>query len=95
MPVPGRKVPERMAIIKLNMVAVKSSVRADSSASRGNAHEMEVVSKFLLTKNTSAEIDDILIYGSNGFRIISIFPRHDLRGRLDHHEVTCTYWSQK
>ena len=95
MPVPGRKVFERLAIIELNLVAVKSSVRADSSASRGNAHEMEAVAKFLLAKNTVAEIDDILLYGGNGFRIVSIFPRHDLQGRLDHHEVTCTYWSQK
>ena len=40
MPVPGRKVNERLAVIELNLMAVKSSVRADSSASRGNAQEM-------------------------------------------------------
>lgn len=95
MPVPGRKVNERLAVIELNLMAVKSSVRADSSASRGNAQEMEVSSKFLLAKNTIADIDDILIYGGNSFRVVSIFPRHDLQGRLDHHEVTCTYWSSK
>lgn len=95
MPVPGQKVNERLAVIELNLMAVKSSVRADSSASRGNAQEMEVSSKFLLAKNTVADIDDILIYGGNSFRVVSIFPRHDLQGRLDHHEVTCTYWSDK
>lgn len=95
MPIPGRKIKERMAIVELNLMAVKSSVRADSSASRGAAQELEVSSKFLLTANTKAAIDDILIFGENRFRIVSIFPRHDVQGRLDHHEITCTYWSKK
>lgn len=93
MPVPGAKLPERLAIIELNILNEKSSVRADTSASRGNAQEMEVISKFLLTKNTAAEINDILIYGGHSFRVKSMFPRHNLQGVLDHYEVTCTFWS--
>lgn len=93
MPVPGAKVSERLAVIELNIASEKSSVRADTSASRGNAQEMEVVSKFLLTKTTVAQINDILIYGGHSFRVKSMFPRHDLQGSLDHYEVTCTFWS--
>lgn len=95
MPIAGPLVPERLAIINLNLVAVKSSVRADSSASRGNANELEADAKFLLTKTTVAEIDDMIVYGGNEFRIVSKFPRHDLQGRLDHYEITCTFWSAK
>ena len=93
MPVPGAKVKERLAIIELNIASEKSSVRADTSASRGNAQELEVVSKFLLAKTTAAQINDILIYGGHSFRVKSMFPRHDLQGSLDHYEVTCTFWS--
>lgn len=93
MPVPGLKKSERLAVVELNIMSEKSSVRADTSASRGNAQEMEVVSKFLLTKTTVAEINDILIYGGRSFRVKSMFPRHDLQGTLDHYEITCTFWS--
>ena len=95
MPVPGAKVKERLAIIELNIASEKSAVRADTSASRGNAQEFEVISKFLLAKNTAAEINDILLYGGHGFRIKSLFPRHDLQGSLDHYEATCTFWSAR
>lgn len=95
MPIPGVKKNELMAIVEMRMMAVKSSVRADSSASRGNAQEIECDARFLLTTKTVAAINDILIFGSHKFRIVSIFPRHDVQGRLDHFEVTCNYWSQK
>lgn len=95
MPTPGAKVAERLAVIELNIMSEKSSVRADTSASRGNAQEMEVVSKFLLTKKTVAEINDVLIYAGHSFRVKSLFPRHDLQGMLDHFEATCTFWSAR
>jgi hypothetical protein len=92
-PIPGQRYREECAIIRLQVENEKSSVRADTSASRGNARELVAETKFLLTKNTVAAIDDVLIFENQSFLIASKFPRHDLQGVLDHFEVTCTFWS--
>ncbi|MCL2874773.1 MAG: hypothetical protein FWF12_00465 [Betaproteobacteria bacterium] len=91
-PIAGPQVVERCAIIRLNIKNEKSSVRADTSASRGNARELVADTMFLLTKNTVAAIDDLLIFGDQKYWIVSKFPRHDLQGKLDHYEVTCSIW---
>lgn len=93
-PIPGRLVTERCAIVRLVVSNQKSSVRADSSASRGNALEMEADSKLLLQSITQAKIDDIIIVDGYKLRIMSMEPRHDVSGRLDHFEITATMWSQ-
>jgi hypothetical protein len=93
MPLAGTRQAERCSIITLNVKNEKSAVRADTSASRGNARELEVDAKLLLTKTTVAAIDDVIEVAGTRLRIMSRFPRHDLQGRLDHFEVTCTYWS--
>jgi hypothetical protein len=92
MPNPVKAVVEKCAIVKMVIVNEKSSVRADTSASRGNARELEANAIILLTKDTKANIDDAIIVGGNRLRIISMFPRYDLQGVLDHHEITCAYW---
>jgi len=95
MPLPGVRVKERCAVIELNIRNEKSSVRADTSASRGNAREFQADAKFLLTKTTKAEIDDVIEFADEVFRIAQKFPRHDLQGRLDHYEIVCTFWSKE
>lgn len=95
MPLPGQRVKERCSVIQLNIRNEKSSVRADTSASRGNARELQVDAKFLLTKTTKAEIDDVIEFGSESFRVAQKFPRHDTQGRLDHYEIVCTFWNNE
>lgn len=95
MPLPGVVHRERCAIIKLDIVAEKSSVRADTSASRGSAIELTADVMFLMTKATKAVINDVIEFMNNKYRIASVFPRLDLQGKLDHYEVTCTYWSDR
>lgn len=94
MPAPARQVRERCVPIKLMVKNEKTPVRADSSASRGNARELEADSMFLLTKFTVARIDDVIEFAGSMFLIASKFPRFDLQGNLDHYEVTCTYWKR-
>ena len=53
-PMPAKRVTERCAIVKLDIKNTKTSVRADTSASRGNARELIADSVILLTKNTVA-----------------------------------------
>lgn len=92
-PTPSTKVKERCAIVKLDVKNLKSSVRADTSATRGNARELTADSVILLAKNTVANIDDILEVSGVTLRVMSKFPRHSVSGALDHYEITATVWS--
>jgi len=92
-PVPARRVRERCAVVKLNIVNVKSAVRADTSASRGSARELHADAVFLLTKTTCANIDDIIEVAGQVLKIKSKFPRFDVQGVLDHYEVDAVIWS--
>jgi hypothetical protein len=92
-PMPATRVTERCAIVKLDIKNTKTSVRADTSASRGNARELIADSVILLTKNTVANIDDIIEVSGATLRIASKFPRHNVSGELDHYEITATNWS--
>ena len=93
MPIIGASVNERCAVVKLNIRNEKSAVRADTSASRGNAREFQDDAEILLTKTSIAEIDDVIVVGGQSFLISSKFPRYDVRGELDHIQISCTYWS--
>jgi hypothetical protein len=90
---PGTSHPERCAIIKLESVEVKSAVRADSSASRGAAMELQAKAHILLEATTVAQLDDIIEVNGLTLRISQRFPRHSLRGVIDHVEIHAVEWS--
>lgn len=94
-PRPGVFIKERCAVIRLVVMNVKSAVRADSSASRGSALELEAKSKFLLTAKTRASVDDLITIAGSTLRIMTKEPRFDLTGQLDHYEVTATFWGKQ
>lgn len=95
MPTPGIKVKERCSVVKMKISNIKSAVRADTSASRGNAQEIESDTVILLARTTRAGIDDNIEIHGNQFRIMSIHPRFTVVGDLDHYEVGCTYWASE
>ncbi len=92
-PLPAKRVRERCAVIKLVVENVKSAVRADTSASRGSARELHADSVILLTKNTAANIDDILEVAGQSLKVQAKFPRFDVQGNLDHFEIQASIWS--
>lgn len=94
-PVPGVWVREQCSIVRMPIANEKSSVRADSSASRGNAMELQVDAVILLTTRTRASIDDVVEFAGVKLRVVSKEPRIDAGGRLDHYEIKLTMWSAK
>ncbi|MCY1369148.1 hypothetical protein D9M69_561690 [compost metagenome] len=91
-PLPATVVPERCAIVNLNLGAQKTSVRADSSASRGNAEEMVAVGEILLTRDTRASHNDVIeIYGIK-YLIVGKSPQVSVRGELDHFLIQVVTW---
>jgi hypothetical protein len=69
-----------------------SSVRADSTASRGAADEDQADSIILLTPTTKAELGDQLEVGGLKVRIVQFHPRYTMAGTLEHYEVHGEFW---
>lgn len=93
-PLPGRIVSERCAVVKDITEDVKSSIRSDSSASRGNAHEFEHQGVILLTKVTAAKAHDIITVRGRQMEIMSMHRRYTVTGALDHYECTTQIWTE-
>lgn len=82
------------AIIYLRSAVRESSVRADSSPSRGAAREKVIEAKLLTVANAAVKLDDQIEVAGYKLRVSSVFPRHDLEGVLDHYEIEATIWSK-
>lgn len=86
-------VEERCAIVKLRYEAQHTTVRADSSGSRGYASEFAAQTKILVMADTGIEIGDQITIQGVTLRVMSRFPRHAVTGRLDHYELTGVPWA--
>lgn len=83
----GASQPARCSIVKFDLSATKTSVRTDSSASRGNAREIEAAVRLLFPSFTEIAVGDrVQVLGAN-LRVLTAQPRYDIVGNLDHHEV--------
>lgn len=82
---PGRVVP--CAVVTYDLSRQKSSVRADSSGSRGRAEELAGVARFLFPAQTVIKRGDKIEKDGFFLEVIEIHPRYSVAGRLDHKEV--------
>jgi hypothetical protein len=83
---------EPCAIVKLRHQSQHTTVRADSSGSRGHGDEFLTNNKILLMANTIADLNDKMVIQGVSIRIISKFPRHHINGTLDHYEIEGEIW---
>lgn len=75
------------AMINLNSKSEKTSVRADSSASRGSADELTSQKmKILIPVFVTVGIGDRFVFDGVKYDIISRHPRRSVFGDLDHYE---------
>lgn len=87
------RVKEKCAIVKLEIRNVSTTVRSDSSASRGHGKELVADALLLFTKTTAVQIDDKIEIAGGAFRVIAKHPRFNVAGVLDHYEVSGQIWS--
>lgn len=88
------RIQERCAILNAGISMKKSSVRADSSASRGNAFEKIADYWLILEYFTTAEIDDLIEVNNIQVKILQLIPRYGLDGKHDHTEALCQMWNK-
>jgi hypothetical protein len=87
---PAKRVP--CAIVHLNKKVQHSSVRADSSGSRGSAEEFFSVSKILFPAHVVIANGYKFKIGAFTLKAVSIEPRYNVRGTIDHYEVEFEQW---
>ena len=77
----------RCAVVSFDLAVQKSSVRADSSGSRGRAEQLEGVARFLFRPNVPIKTGDVVTKGNFVMSVIEVHPRYSVAGELDHNEV--------
>lgn len=96
----GREVYEARKRVPCSVVRIKvtkesTSVRADSSASRGRGREVSSDSIILLPPTLGVEIGDKVEVMGFELEVESLTPRLDIMGRHDHNEVGMCVWVSK
>lgn len=77
------------AVVKFETGAQKTSVRTDSSATRGNAEEIVAAARILFPPLFQPAIGTIVELHGERVEIKSIHPRLTVFGQLDHYQCDC------
>lgn len=91
-PEPYKVVETMCGLVKLLEQTEKSSVRADSSASRGFADEITTDARLLFLPTEDILVGDKVTVATIELRVTGKFPRFDVMGRHDHFQVDCMRW---
>jgi len=81
-------------VVHLRGAAQKTSVRTDSSASRGNAEEVVAAAKILFQPHIEIGLGDRFEIAGLTLRVTSIQPRIAVTGQHDHNEVEFEVWTE-
>lgn len=81
-------------VVRLNTTSQKTSVRADSSASRGAADELVSDAKILFPATALIDFGDRFEISGMVLRVIKVEPRYAVPGHLDHYEVDFEHWPE-
>lgn len=76
-----------LSVVSLKGTTASSSVRADSSASRGAAEQSEAAARFLVPVQYAVARGDVVRIDGMAIEITSVQPRRDVFGKLDHYEL--------
>ena len=86
-------VPSLCSVVKLSASSEKTSVRADSSASRGMAQEKTHSARLLFLSTEDISEDDRVTVAGLSLKVKTIEFRFDVRGVLDHLQVDLNSWA--
>jgi hypothetical protein len=82
----GAKETIHFALVRFDNKQEDSTVRADSSATRGNIKEFHASGRILVAKNHNPLSGDLVIINKTVFEIKEVEPRYNVLGKLDHWE---------
>jgi hypothetical protein len=77
----------RVGVVRLAGGQVKTSVRADSSASRGRSDESTADAVLLFPSAEDVQAGDLVTVNGMALEVVTVEFRYTLQGRLDHYQV--------
>lgn len=83
----GARIPERCAVVKLEIEQHGSTVRVDSGATRGGAEESRAHAVLLMRKTSTVAVDDLIEIHGIKLRVMSKRLRFAVTGKLDHFQI--------
>jgi hypothetical protein len=83
----GPATPALCSIVRFEIGSTKTSVRTDSSASRGNAEETTAAVRLLFPTLYPVVAGTVVEMLGQRLEITSVHPRHAVTGELDHYQV--------
>lgn len=83
------------SVVRLRVSREKTSVRADSSATRGRGNEVTSDALLLLPPTFGVEIGDKIEVMKYALEVVSVHPRLNIMGNHDHDEVGLNVWVSK
>lgn len=76
----------RFALVRFDTKVEDTTVRADSSATRGNVKEYVATGRILVEKRHKPNYGDLIAFDGKVFRVKEREPRYSVLGKLDHYE---------
>ncbi|MBA8881725.1 hypothetical protein [Phyllobacterium myrsinacearum] len=75
------------AIVTLQRSSQQTTVRADSSGSRGAADEVVAKTKILVGATARISRGDLFLINDENYTVINLHPRFTVHGKHDHTEI--------
>ncbi|MPS48547.1 hypothetical protein [Methylobacillus sp.] len=76
--------PTKCAVVLLSRGKQASTVRSDSSATRGHAEEPIANCKLLLAPNEDIDAGDVIAVNTQRVMVTGVSPQYSISGRVDH-----------
>jgi hypothetical protein len=86
-PLYGAKKRIPYSLVRFDLKVDDSTVRADSSATRGNVQEFHASGRILVPVSVAPNWGDLFFIEGQAFRAGEIEPRYNVLGVLDHYEI--------
>ncbi len=82
----------RCSIVKLTDDRTRTSVRRDTSATGGNAHEITSDARLLIERTATIQPGCRITVLGVTLRVDGVYRRNDVHGVLHHFQVDCSIW---
>lgn len=87
MPILGEPKEIQIAVVNARRRQEKTTVRSDSSASRGAADQITTdLGRILVARHEAVEIGDVISFDGDSYMVVSRHLRRTVFGTLDHYE---------
>lgn len=86
----GRK--SKCSVVRISSAKKETSIRSDASASRGRADEQVFGSILLMLPKEEIQIDNKVEVNGFTLKVVSVMPRYNVAGRLEHQEIGLEVW---